>query len=105
MTLLAARHIHINSKQVERLGIHARSTVMKLYVIFWISLALCTLGATTLTIMDSKAQNQEEYGDHRERLIIAASTFIGLLYVLTSSFDLIMLYAYYRMSENFSDKA
>ena len=37
----AARHIHVNSKQVERLGIRTSSTLIKLYVTFWIGLAIC----------------------------------------------------------------
>ena len=52
VTLFAARHIHVNSKQIERLGIRTNSTIMKLYVILVISLALCTLSSITLTMMD-----------------------------------------------------
>ena len=46
----AARHIHINSKQVESLGIRTSSTLIKLYVTFWIGLAICNFSLLILLI-------------------------------------------------------
>ena len=48
--LFAARHIHVNSKQVESLGIRTSSTIIKLYVTIWIGLAICNLIYYTLHI-------------------------------------------------------
>ena len=80
---------------------------MKLYVIFWVSLALCTLSATTLTSMNSKdIREHNDFDKVRDgRVVIALSTFVGALYVLASSLELLMLYAYYRMSMKLSEKA
>ena len=58
VTLFAARHIHVNSKQIERLGIRTNSTIMKLYVILVISLALCSASSITLTIMDDNIHSK-----------------------------------------------
>ena len=49
-TLLAARHIHLNSQKIEQLGIRANSTVIKLYVIFWFVLAIATAVSVTITL-------------------------------------------------------
>ena len=97
--MLAAWHIHKNSKQVERLGIRTNSMIMKLYVIFWIALALCTISSTMLVSIDNKLQYQKHNNVPRMRIMIAASTFIGMLYFVSSTLEIIMLYAYYRMSQ------
>ena len=73
--------------------------IMKLYVIFWIALALCTISSTMLVSIDSKLQYQKHNKVPRMRIMTAASTFIGLLYFVSSTLEIIMLYAYYRMSQ------
>ena len=43
VTLFSVRHIHKHSKSIVQMGIKTNSTVMKLYVVFWISLNLTSL--------------------------------------------------------------
>ena len=79
---------------------------MKLYVIFWIGLAICTISSTELTIENGRDlyHGENMWSEHTLRIIIAASTFIGVLYILMSCLELIMLYAYYRMGVKLSKK-
>lgn len=51
VTFLSARHIHVNSLQIARLGIHASSKIIKIYVVLWIFLAFTTISSATLAYL------------------------------------------------------
>ena len=106
ITLLSARHIHNNSKQVEKLGIRTNSVIMKVYVVFWISLAVCTTSCFALININTVQIHLADCcdSDFFLRMMIAISTLISLLYVLIASLEIIMLYAYHRISERLSSK-
>ena len=60
-TMLACRHIHLHSLPVERLGIRTNSTIMKLYVICWVALALISVPMFILECFEAKFNEEEHY--------------------------------------------
>ena len=111
---LAARHIHVNSKQVESLGIRTSSTLITLYVTFWIGLAIFSVSFLILLIWErviyisytkQGINTRKEKTDRDLRITISEFVVLMLLNILGKSLELMILYAYFRLSMKLSAQA
>ena len=109
--ILAARHIHLNSQQVEKLGIRTNSTIMKAYVTVWVIFAFLWLLLAIITIWFEKVVAKKGWNWHSApdidedgflKISIAGCVVMDILYVMTAALEVMILYAYYRLSKKLS---
>ena len=108
-TLLSARHIHLNSMQVEELGIRTNSTLMKVYVVFWLVLTFCVLTHYSIMswyfkIMDRRGWDKD-MNQRQWRLRMAEDIDICILNFISCSLEIMILGAYFRLTKKYSAEA
>ena len=114
IVLLSARHIHIHSKPIEKIGIKTNSTVMTLYLVLWSSLTVCMLCQTGLYIKfcyyDYPEQSEVRRSDYdllmkTGKLVIAYYVFFMSSMVISAFLQILITYNYYRISKKLSAQA
>lgn len=114
IVLFSARHIHIHSKPIEKIGIKTSSTVMTLYLLLWSSLAVSMLCQTGLYMKfcyyDYPERSEVKRSDYdllmkTGKLIIAYYVFFMSSMVISAFLQILITYNYFRISKKLSAQA
>lgn len=97
ISIVSVRHIHNQSKAIERIGIKTDSKLMKLYAFGWIGLNLFELILLALVIFIF-------YVADNLRLIIVYEITFMVFFVFLVIHNLLIVLAYYRMSRKLSNR-
>ena len=99
--LLSANHINKNSKSVERLGIRTNSNLIQLYIVLWISLVLDTVTSGALLLVLNQEQ-EDFHWQHLDKQVfqiqLSAIILMCMRCIISSCLDLLIMFAYYRLS-------
>ena len=103
IVFFSARHIHIHSKPLEKLGIKTNNTYMALYVVVWSSMAIFMSIQSGLYI--SIFYTGWRGSTETARLSIALAVFFMMVMVMSAALELLVIYSYYSLSKRLSIRA
>ena len=101
VTITSVQHIHKNSKSIEIYGIKANSTLMKIYSGCWavILIVLIFISVLTVVLILELVNSDDGIDLEKElRILITCQAMFTLLMMTTGVLDMIVLYAYHRLS-------